>query len=87
VIWNLLDGRYVVPILKFKNLEDLDRLERQGKGISWQFLPDKTYIKKALRFQIRIPFPPGLYKFKMFEEAERWEREWWIKSGATKRTG
>ena len=82
-----------MPVLKFKNLEDLDRLEREGKGISWQFTPDKIYLRKALQFQIlkqllikisqqiKIPFPPGLYKFKTFEEAEKWEREWWIGSG------
>jgi len=48
-----------MPVLKFKNLEDLDRLEREGKGISWQFTPDKIYLGKALQFQIRIPFPQG----------------------------
>ena len=74
-----------MPVLKFKTFEALDRFEREGKGISWNFRPDKSYFEKALQFNIRIPIPPGLYKFKTFEEAERWEREWWIKSGATKR--
>jgi len=74
-----------MPVLKFKKFEDQDRFEREGKGISWQFMPDKDYLKKALRFQIRIPFPPGLYKFESFEKAERWEREWWIRNGATQR--
>ena len=74
-----------MPVLKFKGFGDLDRFERGGKGVSYKFVPDENYIKKALWFQIKIPFPPGVYKFKNFEEAERWEREWWIKSGATKR--
>lgn len=74
-----------MPVKKFKNFDDLDRFEREGKGISWNFRPDQTYFKKALRFSIKIPFPPGLYKFRTFEEAENWGREWWIKSGATKR--
>ncbi|MFV1950978.1 MAG: hypothetical protein ACC630_03310 [Nitrospinota bacterium] len=76
-----------MAILKFKNFEDLDRLEREGKGISWQFTPDEAYFKKALRFKIRVPFPPGVYRFKTFEEAEQWERKWWINSGTTKKTG
>ncbi len=48
-----------MPILKFKNLEDLDRLEREGKGISWQFTPDKTYIKRPLDFKSEFHFPQG----------------------------
>ena len=74
-----------MPVMKFKKFEDVDRFEKEGKGINWNFKPDQTYFKKALRFRIKIPFPPGLYKFKNFEDAERWEKEWWIKSGATKR--
>jgi len=83
--WNLPFRRYVMPVLKFKNFEDLDKFEREGKGVSWQFTPDEAYINKALRSQTRVPFPARVYKFKTFEEAEAWEREWWIKSGATKR--
>lgn len=75
-----------MTILKFKNFEDVDKFERGGKGISWRFAPDKTYFSEALKFQIRVPFPRGVYKFKTFEEAETWEREWWVKSGAAKRT-
>jgi hypothetical protein len=74
-----------MPILKFRKFDDLDKLEREGKGISWNFRPDQTYFTKALRFRIKIPFPSGLYKFRTFKEAEIWEREWWIKSGVTKR--
>ena len=74
-----------MAILKFRKLEDLDKFEREGKGISWNFRPDQTYFKKVLRFRIKIPFPPGLYKFRTFKEAEIWEREWYIKSGVTKR--
>lgn len=76
-----------MPVLKFKKFEDVDKLEREGKGINWHFSPEETYIKKALKFQVRVPFPPGVYKFKSFEEAEAWEREWWIKSGTAKRAG
>lgn len=76
-------GRYAMPVSKFKNFEDVDKVEKQGKGISWRFTPDETYLNKVLRFQIRVPFHPGVYKFKTFEEAEVWEREWWIKSRVT----
>jgi len=75
-----------MAVLKFKKLEDVDRFERAGKGITWHFTPDKTYLEKVLRFQIRVPFPPGVYKFKTFEDAEAWEKLWWIKSATTKRT-
>jgi len=74
-----------MPILKFRKFEDLDKLEKEGKGVSWNFMPDQAYFKKALRFRIKIQFPPGLYKFRTFKEAEIWEREWWIKSGTAKR--
>jgi len=74
-----------MPVLKFKTFEALGRFEREGKGINWNFRPDQAYFNKALRFRIKIPFPPGLYKFRTFKEAEIWEREWWVKSGATKR--
>ncbi len=76
-----------MPVLKFKKFEDVDKLEREGKGINWHFSPEEAYIKKALKFQVRVPFPHGVYKFKSFEEAEAWEREWWIKGGTAKRTG
>lgn len=75
-----------MPVLKFKDFKDLDMLEKKGKGVSYRFIPDKTYLKKVLRFQVKVPYPPGVYKFKTFEEAERWEREWWIKGGTLKRT-
>jgi hypothetical protein len=81
----LLEREKAMPVIRFKKFEDLEKYEREGKGISWNFKPGKSYFKKVLQFKIRIPIPSGLYKFKTFEEAERWEREWWIKSGATKR--
>ena len=74
-----------MAVLKFKKFEDLEKFEREGRGISWNFMPDQTYFAKALRFRIKIPFPPGLYKFRSFLDAETWEREWYIKSGVTKR--
>ena len=75
-----------MPILKFKKFDDLDKFEREGKGISWNFRPDQIYFTKALRFRIKIPFPPGLYKFRTFKEAEIWERQWWVKSVTARRT-
>lgn len=74
-----------MPILKFKKFEDQEKFEKEGRGISWNFKPDQAYFAKALHFRIKIPFPPGLYKFRTFTEAEIWEREWYIRSGATKR--
>lgn len=68
-----------MAVLKFKSFEDVDRFEREGKGISWRFTPDEAYLKKVLRFQIRVPFPAGVYRFNTFEEAQEWERKWWIK--------
>ena len=75
-----------MPVNKFKHFEDLDRFEREGKGISWRFMPDSEFRHRALKFEIRVPFPPGVYKFKTHDEAEDWERNWWIKIGITKRT-
>lgn len=75
-----------MPVLKFKKFEDAERFEKSGKGISWRFMPDLSYMSKALRFSVKVPFPPGVYKFKTFEDAEVWERQWWIKSGTPKRT-
>lgn len=75
-----------MPVLRFKKFEDLDAFERSGKGINWRFDPDDSYINKALKFEVKVPFPPGVYRFKTFEEAGAWEREWWVKSGAAKRT-
>jgi len=75
-----------MPVLRFKEFEDLDRFEREGKGSNWRFKPDEVYLKKALKFRIRVPFPPGIYRFESFEEAGRWEREWWIRNGTAKRT-
>ena len=46
-----------MPVMKFRHFEDQDRLEKEGKGISWRFKPDGAYFKKVLRFRIRVPFP------------------------------
>jgi len=74
-----------MTILKFKTFEDADRFESAGKGINWHFNPDKTYLHKALIFQIKVPFAHGVYKFKTFEEAEAWEIGFWVKNGTKKR--
>jgi len=74
-----------MAILKFKKFEDVDKLEREGKGINWHFNPDKAYLNKALKIHIKVPFAPGVYKFKTFEEAETWEIGVWVKNGAAKR--
>ena len=76
-----------MPVMKFKKFEDLDRFEKEGRGISRRFDEDGSHFKKALNFSARVPFPPGVYKFKTFVEAEAWEREWWIKNGTTKGAG
>jgi hypothetical protein len=76
-----------MAIMKFKRFEDLDRFEREGKGITWHFTTDKKYLNRALKIQFQIRFPRGLYKFKTFEEAEEWEMGWWVKGGTAKRTG
>ena len=75
-----------MPLIKFKTFEELEKFEREGKGISWNFKPDNTYFKKALRFRIRNPFPFGVFKFRTFEEAEKWKMEWWIKNGIMGKT-
>jgi len=74
-----------MTILKFKTFEDADRFESAGKGINWHFNPDKAYLHKALIFHIKVPFTHGVYKFKTFEEAEAWERGFWVKNGTKKR--
>lgn len=76
-----------MAIYKFKTFEEMEELEKKGKGINWNFSPDADYYKKALRFSIKRPFPPGVYKFKSFEDADKWEIEWWIKSGYSKKIG
>lgn len=75
-----------MAILKFKSFEDIEKFEREGRGINWSFTPDKDYFNKALKFKIIVPFSPGVYKFETFEEAETWERNVWIKNGIVKRT-
>ena len=69
----------------------LSRLGKESKDVLPQQIcfhaqqaVEKTF-KAALRFRIKIPFPSGLYKFRTFKDAGIWEREWWVKSGATKR--
>ncbi len=73
-----------MPVYKFRSFDDLQSFERQGKGITWYFKPTKDYFKKALKFKVKVPFPPGVYKFKSFKESQRWEMDWWIKSGVNK---
>ena len=42
-------------VFKFKKFEDLEKLEREGKGVSWRFMPkedlhflfgEKEYLEK-----------------------------------------
>lgn len=73
-------------IIKFKTFEDAERFEMEGKGITWHFLPDRKYLNKALKIQVRTSFPKGLYKFVTFEEANEWEMKWWVKNGPAKGT-
>jgi hypothetical protein len=74
-----------MAILKFRTFEELEALEKKGKGIKWNFTPDVGYIRTALMFSIKVPFPKGIYKFNSFEDAEKWEHEWWSKSGIAKK--
>ncbi len=59
----------------------LARLGKESKDV----LPQQIcfHTQQAVEKAFKAVFL--LYKFKTFKEAERWEREWWIKSGATKR--
>ena len=75
-----------MPLLKFKTFEQLDEFEKQGKGINWNFNPNESYYKKVFKYRVKVPFPPGLYKFKSFDEAQEWERKKWIEHGSGKRT-
>ncbi|MFH0925172.1 MAG: hypothetical protein V1872_06005 [bacterium] len=76
-----------MAILKFKTFNELDEYEQNGKGINWHFEINKEYLNKALNFTINIPIPKGIFKFKTFEKAEKWELERWVvASGSKKRT-
>ncbi len=75
-----------MPVLRFKTFEDLDRYEREGKGISWCFAPDEAYFQRALRFRVRVPIPPGIYRFDTLVKAQEWERQRWVGDGTARRT-
>lgn len=49
-----------MPVLKFRNFENVDRFEKDGKGINWRFKPDESYFMKALRFSVRVS-PRSVY--------------------------
>lgn len=67
-----------MAILRFKTFEELDLLERQGKGITYNFQPNKDYYEKVLTFSVKRTGPAGVYRFKTFEEAEEHEMKWII---------
>lgn len=73
-----------MPVQRFKSFADLEQLEGLGKGFNWRFVPDQAYRNQALRFRTHVPFPPGIHKFQDFAAADEWEREWWIRGGATR---
>lgn len=67
-----------MTILRFKSFEELDLLERQGKGIKYNFRPNKGYYKRVLTSSVRRAGPAGVYRFRTFEEAEEQEMKWII---------
>lgn len=74
-----------MALLKFRTFEELDELEKKGKGINWNFCPDKSYYRSIFKYHVKVPFPAGVYKFKSFEEAQKWEINKWIEYGYRKR--
>jgi hypothetical protein len=62
-----------MPVYKFRSFEELEGLEKKGKGIKWHFSPDARYWRKALTFIPPCPFPRGVFRFRSFKEANEWE--------------
>jgi len=67
-----------MTILRCKSFEELDLVERQGRGINYNFRPNREYYERALSFSVRRAGPAGVYRFKTFEEAEEQETTWVI---------
>jgi hypothetical protein len=67
-----------MAVLRFRNFEELDLLERQGKGITYNFRPSKDYYNKALNFSVKRSGPAGVHRFGTFEEATQQEMKWII---------
>lgn len=62
-----------MPIYRFRSFEELEELEKKGKGIKWHFAPDESYWRKALKFVPPCPASRGIFHFQSFDEANDWE--------------
>ncbi len=62
-----------MPVYRFRTFEELEGLEKGGKGIKWHFSPAASYRRKALRFSPPCPLPRGVFRFRSFDEANKWE--------------
>jgi len=74
-----------MPVYKFRSFEELEGLERKGKGIKWHFSPDARYWRKALAFIPSSSFPKGVFRFRNFEEANEWKMKHLIRQAFLKR--
>jgi hypothetical protein len=62
-----------MPVYRFRSFEELEGLEKNGKGIKWRFSPDARYWRKALKFVPPCSVPRGIFRFQSFDEANDWE--------------
>ena len=62
-----------MPIYRFRSFEELEGIEKKGKGIKWLFSPDANYWRKALKFAPPSPASRGIFRFQSFDEANEWE--------------
>ena len=62
-----------MPVYRFRSFEELERLEKEGKGMKWRFSPDESYWRKALKFVPPCSAPRGVFRFQSFDEANDWE--------------
>ena len=62
-----------MPVYRFRSFEELEELQKKGKGIKWCFSPDARYWRKALRFVPLCPASRGIFRFRSFDEANDWE--------------
>jgi len=74
-----------MPVYRFRSFEELEALEKKGKGIKWHFSPDARYWRKALKFVPPYPAPRGIFRFQSFDEANDWEFKHRIRQAYLKR--
>jgi len=68
-----------MPVYKFRSFEELERFEREGRGIRWNFGPDRRHWDQAGEFLLPRRYPPGVYRFRSFEEAQDWTLKWQVR--------